>query len=75
MAPADTSSDLEPIFISVKKAAEMIGVKPWTFWNQILNDPDCTIDTRYFGRRRLVVLQSLREYAANLPTERQEPVA
>lgn len=64
----------EPIFVSVKQAAGMLGVTPWSVY-QLLGDPDCPIDNRYFGKRRLVSVDSLREYAANLPTERLEVTA
>lgn len=70
MTTADTNS-LEPIFVSVKQAAAMLNVKPWSVY-QLLGEGNCPIDSRYFGSRRLVSLVSLREYAANLPTERPE---
>lgn len=64
----------DPIFISVKQAAAMLGITPWSVW-QILGDPDCPIDSRYFGKRRLVSVESLRRYAESLPKERPEVTA
>lgn len=62
---------IDPIFISVKQAAEALGVSTWQLY-QTLNDENPPIESRYFGRRRLVVVESLRRYAASLPTERPE---
>ena len=73
MSKPDTTS-LDPIFVSVKQAAEMLNVTPWSMY-QLLNEPKCPVDSRYFGKRRLVNVESLREYAASLPTERPETVA
>ena len=56
----------DPIFVSVKETAHMLGLTEWTVY-ELLNQQ--AIESRYKGRRRLVVLKSLREYAANLPTE------
>lgn len=61
--------ELDPIFISVKEAARMLGVSTWTLY-QLLDSQ--TIASQYHGRKRLVVLASLREYAAGLPTSRPE---
>jgi hypothetical protein len=60
---------VDPIFVSVKQAAHMLAVSPWTCY-QLLEAQ--TIASQYQGRRRLVLLSSLREYAANLPTARPE---
>lgn len=73
MSPTDTA-ELEPIFVSVKQAADMLGVTAWSVY-QLLGDPASSLESRYFGKRRLVSLASLREYAANLPTERPEETA
>ncbi len=63
-----TSGDqsVAPIFVSVKQAAQMLGVSPWTCY-QLLDKQ--AIESRYQGRRRLVVVESLHEFARNLPTE------
>jgi excisionase family DNA binding protein len=64
---ADTTGPgIEPIFVSVKQAAQALGISPWTCY-QLLDDKK--IVSRYHGRRRLVDVASLREYARNLPTE------
>lgn len=73
MTSPDTAK-LEPIFVSVKQAADMLNVTPWSVY-QLLGEKDCPLDSRYFGKRRLVSVASLREYAANLPTERPEVTA
>lgn len=57
--------NIEPIFVSVKEAARALSVSPWVCY-QLLDEGK--IDSRYQGRRRLVAVKSLREYAANLPT-------
>lgn len=64
MAP-DTGS-IEPIFVSVKDAAKILGgISPWSVY-QLLDAG--AIKSQYHGRRRLVVVDSLREYAKALPT-------
>ena len=66
---------VDPIFVSVKQAAEVLGISDWAMY-QLLDDEDRPIDSRYKGTRRLVSVDSLRAYAANLPTEKPEkPVA
>lgn len=73
MTPSDTTSaDLDPIFVSVKKAAAMLGITPWSIYELLKTD---TLDARYYGKRRLVSVESVREYAANLPTERPDESA
>lgn len=71
MSSSDTSAALDPIFVSVAQAAHMLNIKPWSVY-QILKEADCELDARYFGKRRLISVESLRQYAANLPTERPE---
>lgn len=63
-AQTDTKSPIEPIFISVKQAAEALSLTPWTVY-RLLDDQK--IASRYEGRRRLVSVKSLREYADSLP--------
>ena len=53
-----------PIFVSVKQAATMLGISPWSCYQLLDSDK---IDSRYHGRRRLVSVESLRHYAENLP--------
>lgn len=66
--PAPTGS-LDPIFVSVKDAAVALGLSTFVVY-QLLDEGH--IDCRYHGRRRLVVVESLRKYAAGLPVERPE---
>lgn len=67
-----TRDNLDPIFVSVKEAARAVNVSPWTMY-QLLDAQE--VEGRYQGRRRLVVVESLREYARNLPNERPDTVA
>ncbi|WP_163168074.1 helix-turn-helix domain-containing protein [Arthrobacter sp. Alg241-R88] len=57
-------TDIDPIFVSVKEAARMLGLSPWAIYQKLDQQ---VIESRYDGRKRLVVVASLREYAANLP--------
>lgn len=59
----------EPIFVTVKEAARLLGISPWTCY-QLLKSGD--IESRYLGRRRLIPLVALMKYAACLPTTREE---
>lgn len=59
---------LDPIFVSVKQAAQLLAISPWSCY-QLLDEKK--IESRYQGRRRLVVMDSLRKYAAALPTREQ----
>lgn len=65
-----TADDLDPIFVSAKEAARLLGLEtPQTVY--ALLDQQI-IESQYLGRRRLVSLASLREYAASLPRTRPE---
>lgn len=64
------SAPLEPIFVSVKDAATILGVSVWTIYPKL---DAGLIESRYEGSKRLVVLESLKAYAASLPTVRPEP--
>lgn len=70
MADPQTTAKVEPIFVTVQEAAAILGggTSPWTM-NRLckLN----AIESKFQGRRRMVVLASLREYADNLPSERE----
>lgn len=61
--------EIQPIFISVKEAAQVLGITPWSVYK--LCDEQ-VIESRYHGKRRLVLVTSLREYAAGLPTSPPE---
>ncbi len=70
--PDTTSSGIDPIFISVKQAAQALSLTPWTIY-KLLDDQK--IASHYEGRRRLVSVESLREYAAALPIYPAGPAA
>lgn len=59
----------ERLLIPVKEAADRLSVTPWSVY-KLLDEK--VIEGRYQGRRRYVVVASLRAYVENLPTE---PVA
>ena len=63
------ASKSDPIHVSVHEAAEILGIGPWKMYKLCDEQAD---ETRYVGRRRLVVLESLHTYAANLPTSYDE---
>ena len=58
---------LDPIFVSVKDAAAMLGVSRWVVYQRL---DAGLIESRYEGKLRLVSLASLRAYADSLPTVR-----
>lgn len=58
-------SQITPIFVSVKDAAQMLGLTTWSVY-KLLDEQK--IKSQYHGRRRLVAVESLREYAESLPT-------
>jgi len=63
---------IDPISISVKDAAEALGVSPMQIYR--LCDKQA-IESVYQGRKRLVLVASLREYVAGLPTTPPESVS
>lgn len=64
MAPISSSrAGIEPIFVSVAEAADALAVSRWQIY-ELLNKQQ--IESRYQGRKRLVVVSSLREYAQGL---------
>jgi hypothetical protein len=60
------AESITPIFVSVKQAADMLALSPWSMY-QLLDAG--SVKSQYKGRRRLVNVASLREYAESLPTE------
>ena len=64
------AEDDGPIAVSVKDAAAKIGVAPMTIYR--LCDAQA-IESVYLGRKRLVLVDSLRDYVANLPTTPPAP--
>jgi excisionase family DNA binding protein len=59
-------SQITPIFVSVKQAAQMLNLTTWSVY-KLLDEQ--AIESRYHGRRRLVSVESVRAYAEALPTE------
>ena len=68
------SEGIAPITISVKQAAEALGISLWSMY-QLLDDEDRPVKSAYKGTRRLVFVDSLKAYAENLPTERPQATA
>lgn len=58
-------ANLDPIYVSVMEAARILGVSTWLMYKRL---DEQAIESRYEGRKRLVLLTSLREYAAAMPT-------
>jgi excisionase family DNA binding protein len=63
-------NQMTPIFVSVKEAARILGLGTWSVY-KLLDDQ--LIASQYQGRKRLVRVDSLREYADSLPTEAPKP--
>lgn len=62
--PAQTQppvSGIEPLLVSVNEAARILGVSPWSCYKLLR---DGKIDSRHIGSRRMVKVESLREYVA-----------
>jgi hypothetical protein len=57
-------AEIDPIFISVKGAAEVLDTTPWSVYK--LLDAG-VIESQYMGTRRKVVVESLRQYAGQPP--------
>lgn len=69
----------DPIFVSVKEAARMLGLSEWSVY-QLLDTADedsgrPLIASQYQGRRRLVRYTSLVAYADELPTTSPDSAA
>lgn len=54
----------DPINVSVKEAARILGVSSWLMYQRL--DAQ-VIESRYEGRKRLVSYASLKAYAAAMP--------
>jgi excisionase family DNA binding protein len=57
-------SQIQPIFVSVKEAAQALSLTTWTIY-RLLDQQ--LIESQYQGRKRLVSVASLHEYAQSLP--------
>lgn len=55
---------LDPHYVSVEEAADFLALSKWSVYKLLDSQ---TIESRYQGRKRLVVVTSLREYAEGLP--------
>lgn len=64
--------ELDPIYVSVKEAARMLGVSTWLMYQKLDQQ---VIESRYEGRKRLVRMDSLRAYAESLPVTAPKPEA
>lgn len=62
--------DLEPINVSVKEAARVLGVSTWLLYKRL---DEQAIESTYEGRKRLVNYQSLKTYASALPSTPPQP--
>ena len=66
--PESRTTEVAPIHVTVKDAARILGISPHHCY-RLLNAEPPAIDSRYIGKRRLVVLASLRAYAESLPVK------
>lgn len=57
----------EPLFLDIADVAAMLAIS-WDKAYRLVRDGELT--SRYIGSRRVVDVESVREYAAALPTER-----
>lgn len=53
----------EPLLITVKAAAEQLSLTPWSVY-KLLDDGE--IEGKYQGRRRYVLVASMKKYVAGL---------
>lgn len=63
-------AEIDPLFVTVKEAARLLGVSTWTLYQRLDQQ---AIESQYEGRKRLVSYPSLKAYAANLPTTAPTP--
>lgn len=68
--PGEPVSKMEPIYVTARDAATILGggTSPWTIHRLCRLG---AIESRFHGKRRMVLLASLRAYADNLPTTRE----
>jgi hypothetical protein len=59
----------KPIHVSIQEACHLLGISRVSLWHILEANQ---IESRYHGRRRLVVLASLEDYASNMPRERAD---
>lgn len=63
----EPSEQSEAVLVSTKETARLLGLSRNHIY-ELLDQG--AIESRYIGRRRLVVMASLREFISRLPTER-----
>ena len=70
----DAVPPISPIYVTAKDAATILGggTSPWTIHRLCRIG---AIESRFHGKRRMVVLESLRAYADSLPATRDEASA
>lgn len=66
-ATRDDDPPVEKVFVSTKEAAHLLGVSRNHIY-ELLNQQ--AIESRYLGKRRLVMMTSLRKFMDDLPAER-----
>lgn len=62
--PQASSPGINPITVSVKQAAQMLGLSTAHTYRLL---EDGKVESRYSGRRRLVLVDSLHKYVDSLP--------
>lgn len=65
------TGSIEPIFVSVKEAAAILGLSTWEVYDLTSGD-EPKIAVRFHGKRKLVSVASLREFADSLADRRPE---
>lgn len=60
---------IEPIFVSVQEAADALNITRWPMQKLLKSG---AVQSKVIGRRRLVSVDSLREYADALPTSHDQ---
>lgn len=61
--------ETEPLTVTVKQAAELIGVSTWQIYQLLGQDK---IEGRYLGRKRLIMYASLKSYVEALPEDPED---
>lgn len=69
-------TEVTPIFVSAKQAAQMLGISQWSVYKLLDtrdDDGNPVIASQYQGSRRLIRYASVIAYADSLPTTAPEP--
>lgn len=67
MSTHEPPAEQDAVFVSTKETARLLGLSRNHVY-ELLDRGD--LESRYIGRRRLVVMSSLRSFIAGLPAER-----